>query len=281
MSYDPTLGFVPLSPPPRISQSKNTATRLHPAKSTPNLRRVCTLLGSPVAHTAVVDDNTTSRHPSHPFLTVPSISVTSPKHSNINSIDSSSLGHPAVERYPQTAFRCDSKYIPAIAMSPHHSTGSQELPIWKLQLLGPFGVEYCSGETQLSIGSLIRLFDAELARYTFGFERHILSGCLVKALWREPGIQVYLMKVDRFTVTTAPIAVEQATVYVAIPNHFVATSDLIAKISSCSLGQEIGLGGQAIFPARKWTHPLKAEIDRWHQQRAEKREGVEYMQEGH
>jgi hypothetical protein len=262
MSYDPTLGFAPLSPPPRISKAKNTATRLRPAKSTPNLQHVRISLSSPEAHTTVVDDKTTTRHSSHLLLTVPSISITSPD--QVNSISSCHL---------QKAFRSDSEYIPAIAMSPHHSTRSHELPIWKLQSLGPFGVEYHSEKTRLSIGSLIRLVDVQLAQYTFGFEEHILCGYLVKALRREPGIQVYLMEVDRFTVTAAPIAVEQGTVCVAIPDYFIATSGLIAEISSRSFGQEVELGGRVIFPARKWMHPLKAEIDQWYQQRrGEKRE---------
>jgi hypothetical protein len=117
----------------------------------------------------------------------------------------------------------------------------------------------------------------ELAQYTFGFEKHIICGDLVKALWREPGVQVYLMEVDRFTVTAAPIAVEQGTVCVAIPDYFIATSGLITEISSCSLGQEVDLGGRVIFPARKWTHPLKAEIDRWYQRRRGEKRDI-YMQ---
>ena len=266
MSYDPTLGFAPLSPPPRISKSKNTVTRLHLAKSTPNLQHVHILLSSPEAHTTVVDDKTTTRHSSHLLLTVPSISITSPD--QVNSIGSCHL---------QKAFRCDSEYIPAIAMSPYHSTRSHELPIWKVQSLGPVGVEYHSEKTRLSIGSLIRLVDVELAQYTFGFEKHIICGYLVKALWREPGVQVYLMEVDRFTVTAAPIAVEQGTVRVAIPDYFIATSGLITEISSCSLGQEVDLGGRVIFPAREWTHPLKAEIDRWYQRRSGEKRDI-YMQ---
>jgi hypothetical protein len=117
----------------------------------------------------------------------------------------------------------------------------------------------------------------ELAQYTFGFEKHIICGYLVKALWREPGVQVYLMEVDRFTVTAAPIAVEQGTVRVAIPDYFIATSGLITEISSCSLGQEVDLGGRVIFPAREWTHPLKAEIDRWYQRRSGEKRDI-YMQ---
>jgi hypothetical protein len=124
----------------------------------------------------------------------------------------------------------------------------------------------------------------ELAQYTFGFERPVLCGYLVKALWQEPGIQVYLMKVDRYTVTAAQIAVEQATAYVAIPHYYIPTSGLIAEMTSRSLGQEVGLGGQIIFPARTWTHPLKAEIDWWYQQQCrggEKEDSVDYMQDGH
>jgi hypothetical protein len=136
--------------------------------------------------------------------------------------------------------------------------------MWKLQSLGLFGVEYHSEKTQLSIGSLIHLVNVELAQYTFGFEQHILCGYLVKALRREPEIQVYLMKVDHFTVTAALIAVEQETVCVAIPDYFIATSGLISEISSRSFGQEVELGRQVIFPARKWMHPLKAEMDLWY-----------------
>ena len=86
MSYDPTLGFAPLSPPPRML--KNTATQLRPAKSMPNLQHVRIPLGSPV-HT-VADDNTASHHSSHSSIIVPLISVTSP-------VDSSSLEHLPVE----------------------------------------------------------------------------------------------------------------------------------------------------------------------------------------
>jgi len=143
-------------------------------------------------------------------------------------------------------------------------------------------VESPSERTQLSIGSLIHLFDVELSKYIFGFERHILHGCLGEALWREPGIQMYLVEVDHFTVTAVQIAVEQATVYVVVPCNFIAMSGLIAKIPSPSLGQKVGLGGEVIFPARKWMHPLKAEMDwEYQQQRREKRENVEYMQKGH
>jgi hypothetical protein len=271
MPYDPTLGFAPLSPPPRML--KNTATQLRPAKSMPNLQHVRIPLGSPV-HT-VADDNTASHHSSHSSIIVPLISVTSP-------VDSSSLEHLPVEYCLQKTFHCDSEYIPAIAMSPHHFTCSGELPIWKLQSLGPFGVRSHSEKIQLSIGSLIRLFDEELGQYTLGFEKHILCGRLVKALRREPGIQIYQMGVDRFTVTAAQIAVEQATAYVAIPYYFISTSGLISEISPCSLGQVVGSEGQVIFPARRWTHPLKAEIDCWYQQqRREKGEDVKYIQEGH
>src|ERR1700685_223617 len=64
MSYNPMWGSAPLSPP-LISKSKNTATRLHPAKSMPNLQHVHNSLGSPVAHTSVINENTTSCHSSH------------------------------------------------------------------------------------------------------------------------------------------------------------------------------------------------------------------------
>jgi hypothetical protein len=244
----------------------------------PNLHHAQIPLGSPLARTAVVNDNTTSNNALHLLLVVPSLSATS---SDIHATYSSSLE--PVEQYQQQNFCCDSEYIPAIAISPHHLTSSRDQPIWKLQSLSPFGVESCSETTHLSIGSLICLFDVELVKYTFGFERHVLHGHLVKTLWQEQGIQVYLMKVDRFTVTAAQISVEQATVYVVIPHYFIATSDLIAEMTPHSLGQEVGSAGQIIFPVRTWTHPLKAEIDWWYQQQSQREkqgEGVEYMQDG-
>jgi len=89
------------------------------------------------------------------------------------------------------------------------------------------------------------------------------------------------MEVDHFTVTAAQIAIEQGTAYVAIPCYFIAMSGLITGISPSLLGQEVELGGQVIFPMRKWTHPLKAEIDWWYQQqRKEKMEDMQSMQEG-
>ena len=252
MSHDPTLRFAP---PPCLS--KNTATQIRRAR-TSNLRHDCSLSGSP----------------SHTLLFTPSIAVTSPDRSNDNFIHSNPLNHLPLERYRQTAFRCDSEYVPAFAMSPYHitDTDSCELPVWKLQSLGPFGVGPHSEETRLSKGSLVRLFDEELNQYTLGFEKHILRGWLVKAMRREPGIQIYQMAVDRFTVTAAQIAIEQQTAYVAIPYYFISATDLIAEISPNSLGQEVGLGGEVIFPVRKWTHPPKAEQD-WssQQERREKR----------
>ena len=256
-----SVRFTPLSP-----LQHNSSARSHPAKSTSDWRHVYTSFGTP----AVLGDNS-SHHSLHPSLRespiVPWISVTSPDHS-------------LLKHYRQKAYRCDSEYTPAIAMSPHHFTGTGEFQIWKLQSLGPFGVE--ESRSELCVGSLIRLFDAELDRYTLGFEKHILCGRLVKALWRERGIQIYQIAVDRFTVTRARIAVEQTSAYVAILLDFIATSDVIAEISPSSLGQEVSLGGVVIFPVRKWTHPPNAEMD-WldQQERRETGKDVNYMLEEH
>jgi hypothetical protein len=97
--------FMPLSPPQHTSSARS-----HPAKSTSDWRHVYTSFGTP----AVLGDNS-SHHSLHPSLreppVVPSISVTSPDHS-------------LLEHYRQKAYHCDSEYTPAIAMSPHHITGT-------------------------------------------------------------------------------------------------------------------------------------------------------------
>lgn len=139
-----------------------------------------------------------------------------------------------------------------------------------------------SEHIQLSRGSHICLFDAELYQYMLGFARHILCGCLEKVVQRELGIQIYLMVVDHFTAIAAQIAIEQAAAWVAILLSFVATSDLIVEISPCTFGQEVNSGGQAIFPERKWTHPLNVETNWWsQQQRREKGEDANHVQEEH
>ena len=66
----------------------------------------------------------------------------------------------------------------------------------------------------------------------------ILLGTIQRVEWREPGYQIYQLKVHLYSRTAEPFPILADKAYVAIPHTYIPVSTLHSYNSYVTLGQE-------------------------------------------
>ena len=105
---------------------------------------------------------------------------------------------------------------------------------------------------RLGTGSALYLYDDALGRMSEGFEHTILLGTIQRVEWREPGYQIYQLKVHLYSHMAEPFPILADKAYVAIPHTYIPVSTLHSYNSYITLGQEWDKKGIIYPPRRSW-----------------------------
>jgi hypothetical protein len=145
---------------------------------------------------------------------------------------------------------CD--YQLAKAVSPFYRLKTNIIPCWVVTALDVISSGTTASRDRLGTGSALYLYDDALGRMSEGFEQTILLGTIQRVEWREPGYQIYQLKVHLYSRTAEPFPILADKAYVAIPHTYIPVTALHSYNSYVTLGQEWDEKGTIYPPRRSW-----------------------------
>ena len=91
---------------------------------------------------------------------------------------------------------------------------------------------------RLRTGSILYLYDDALKKMSKGFEQTILLETIQRVEWKEPGYQIYQLKVHLYSRMVEPFSILTDKAYVAILHTYILVITLLSYNSYVILGQE-------------------------------------------
>jgi len=145
-------------------------------------------------------------------------------------------------------------------------------PVWIVNpRIDSIREEYPSDQDKLPAGSLLYLYDSDLATHSLGFEQHAVFGRILDGGWREPGFHIFPFENHLYTITgERPLPIPITTMYIALPEYLVAEEDVKDQLCLSSIGQRLDKEEFGVRPPLRpwsqksdWRHPAGKNIEEW------------------